>query len=1205
MYLKHLELVGFKSFASKTRLQFEPGMTAIVGPNGCGKSNISDAVRWVLGEQSAKALRGSKMEDVIFNGTDQQKPLSLAEVSLTLADCEEALGTEYDEITITRRVLRSGEGQYFINKAPCRLKDIQRLFMDTGIGTNSYSLMEQGRIDLILSSRPEDRRAVFEEASGITKFKADKKEAIRKLDQTEANLLRLADIIREVKRRIISLQRQAGKAKRYKALQEELRGLDVYLSRHRLDALAAEVTALEQAVDALRHEDEAARANILEMERQVTDLRTRVQQKENAIAAAMEAASQAATERDRAQQTIQVNQDRIAELQQLSARDNRDAEEAQQRLETHRAHQAELETAWQAAIAERDATEQEVATHTEKLEQLDAEVDAARKQLNALRQESMEQEQRGSRLQNELSDLDARERNTVLRRERLSAEQAETKRGVERFAARKSEAEAQLTDLQAQVATHRARVEELQQARQAAQAEMHPLRTTLGDLQKQLAAREAQTELYREADPEADGFAGGARRLLNRETVIPDRPDGIRGALAENMQAEPGYEQAFEAVMRSWLDAVIVADGATLLEALRALQADTAGSARLLAADGAPPITNEAPTDLGEALVERVKVSDALRPLAARMLHGVRVVDDLSAMAWPLPAGVTACVTRTGELVRADGTGERWWPTADESNPLTRRHRLAQWSTEMEQLQAEVQRQEARIQAQREREEALEQDLTTARTAQEEARYTLSHCEGEYEVKAAEAKQAEERLETVTFELNALIEQQTSSGDRRTAIVQEIQDVRARQETLRQELGQWNERLHAVEEERGTWLSTVTEKRVQLGERRQRAAQLHAQREDLQLRMAELDSLIQERRQGVDSYEARVQELQQQVVTARNRLQPLEEEWQQHNAALTAARRDREDHTVALRHMDSQLHEKRSALDELRSRRSAKDVELAEQRMRRQNIVDRLAQEYRLTPEELEDQPDPEWPEGEAPDRETLETQIAEIRTKLESMGPVNLVAIEEHEELEERFQFLTEQQNDLIKAKQQLLDMIRRINQTTTEMFKRTFDQVNENFQQTFKQLFGGGSAKLVLVDDEEVLDSGIEIIARPPGKKLQSVSLLSGGERTMTAVGLLFALYMVKPSPFCVLDELDAALDDANINRFVQMVEGFVKRSQFIVITHNRQTIEAADALYGVTMEKFGISKIMSVRFHKHAIEHAAQSDASAPVPAATDGA
>jgi chromosome segregation protein len=711
-----------------------------------------------------------------------------------------------------------------------------------------------------------------------------------------------------------------------------------------------------------------------------------------------------------------------------------------------------------------------------------------------------------------------------------------------------------------------------------------------------MAAREAQTELYQQAEAGAEDLPPGARRLLGLDgSAALGAPGQVIGTLAEHLQAQPDYQKALEAALRAWLDAVVVADLPALQSLLTALNEAEAGSVRLLAATlpAGDPV-EPPPEGPGVALLDHVRVGEAAGDLAQRLLGRVRVVESLQDLALPLPPR-TLYVTRQGAVLGAEGRGELWQPGTQETNPLTRRHLLDQWTAELRALQDQRAQLEQTLQQLAARDEALGTAIADGRRELEALQRSLALCEGEHQVKAEEAKQAHERMETVSFELNALVEQQSSSGDRRQAITGELEQVRDRHAEVRQEIAGLNETLHHTEESRGQWLSEVTDKRVLVGERRQAVARCTAQRDDLKLRMDELGALIQERHQGVDGYARRIEDLQTGMAQAEGSLQPLEDDVQRQQAALQAARHTREEHTVALRHIDSQLHERRAALDELRNQRGQADVELAEQRMRRQNIVDRLSQDYHLTPEQLGAEPDPEWPEGVVPDQDTLETQIMEIRTKLESMGPVNLIAIEEHEELEERFQFLTTQQDDLVKAKTQLLDMIRRINQTTTEMFTRTFEQVNENFQETFKQLFAGGSAKLVLVDDAEVLESGIEIIARPPGKKLQSVSLLSGGERTMTAVALLFALYMVKPSPFCLLDELDAALDEANISRFVNLLERFRERSQFVVITHNRKTIEAADALYGVTMEKFGISKIMSVRFQPRA----AQAETTEPTP------
>lgn len=1202
MYLKCLELVGFKSFAEKTRLEFEPGMTAIVGPNGCGKSNVSDAVRWVLGEQSAKAMRGAKMEDVIFNGTDSHKPLGMAEVSMTLADCEQALGTEYHEVTVTRRVFRTGEGQYFINKAPCRLKDIQRLFMDTGIGTNSYSLMEQGKIDRILSSHPEDRRAVFEEASGITKYKADRKEAMRKLEQTEANLLRLDDIIREVKRQIISLQRQAGKAKRYQTLQTELRALDLFSTRERLQAMDDEIRTLESRLSSISEQDEAARQDIEQSEQEATRLRDQVHEVEQRISAAMEAAVAARTELERMRELTRNNQDRIQELQGLSERDTRDAEEARQRRDQHEGSLREQQARLERATRERDTAERELAEHVARLTEAEQQVDEAAKLIHRLRTEQVDLDMRAANLQNELSQLDAEERTNILRRERLSAEHAETRRGLEVYEGRQGEMTGRLQQLRAAAEDARHQLEALQGQRCDKMAAVAGLKQTLSDLRSQVAARRAQIELLEASREQREGYSEGARRLLDTSDRLKVDRSLVLGPLAEMIHIDAAYHAALEAALRPWLDAVVVQGDDAALAVLRDLESQAAGSVRLLALGerGASPV----PPGPGQRLVDLLQAAEPLKATLLRVIGHVRVVDQLGDVPQPLPDGV-AYVTRGGALLSANGVSELWKRDESSTNPLTRQQLLNTWKGQLSELMEQVRAHERSVSALEQEEASVEQAIADARRALEDHRRQMNLAEGEHQVIAQEAQQARERVETVAWELKLIEDQHHTGDDRRTGITRDIEAVRNRQAEIRTTISAKTEELRDLEQTRSRCLADVTDRRVRFSESRQMAESLAAANQQLASRVAELSTLIDERARGISSYQSRIADLQKAVADAAGRVAPLEQEAAAHAHTLEQEKARREEVAASLHTIDASLRGKRNALEDIRSRKSQCDVELAQQRIRRQNLLERVTSEYRIAPEQVAAEPEPAWENGQRPDRETLETQVAELRAKLEAMGPVNLVAIEEHRELEERYQFLTNQQSDLTSAKTQLMDLIRQINKTTTEMFAQTFDAVNRNFQEMFTKLFGGGSAKLVLIDDGDVLESGIEIIARPPGKKLQTVSLLSGGERTMTAVALLFSLYQVKPSPFCVLDELDAALDDANIGRFVKTVQGFLENSQFVVITHNRQTISAARMLYGVTMEQQGVSKIVSVKFSEHETRedrYPPQPSDPAPAPAAT---
>ncbi|MFH0907612.1 MAG: chromosome segregation protein SMC [bacterium] len=1183
MYLKSIELVGFKSFAEKTCLEFEPGMTAIVGPNGCGKSNVADAIRWVLGEQSARAMRGAKMEDVIFTGTDSHKPLGMAEVSMTLADCESTLGMEFNEVTVTRRVFRSGEGQYFINKAPCRLKDIQRLFMDTGIGTNSYSLMEQGRIDKILSSHPEDRRAVFEEASGITKYKTDKKEALRKMEQTEANLLRLDDIIREVKRQIISLQRQAGKARRYQTLQQQLRSLDLFATRERLATLDAEIKTLESRMVSVSEQDEAVRQDIDQTEERAGETRAALAELDKQISDTMDAAVKARTELDRVKELMRHNEDRIQELQSLSERDTRDAEEAKIRMEQHQASFVELGEQLGKTQAEFVQVEKELADHAARLTHCEQEFEDAGKLIHRLRTEQIDHDMHVAKLQNELSTLDAEERTNVIRRERLAAELNELQRSLELYSSRQAETCGKLNNLRGEAANSEEQLR-LLLAQQADKSKtIASIRQSLSEQKVQFAGKQAQCDLFQQSQEEREGFPEGARTILDPAGAITFDRTALLGTLAELLRTDHGYHIALETVLRPWLDAIVVNNDTTVSGLLKELEALAVGSARVLAAEtaGASARAPSPQPPGSDPLINHVRCADNIRPLLERLIGNVYVVRNASELPNPVPHGVTF-VTLNGAMISSDGTAEFWKRDNAQANPLARQQLLADWQTEIDVIQLKIEVCEASLAALTSEESSVTSAIAQARTALEESRRKVAVADGENQVISQEAQQAAERVETVSWEVKSLSEQHHSGDDRRAAIISDIATTRKREDDIRSTISTKTEEQRDLEQRRSRALSEVTERRVRFSECRQRLESNNQRREQMAARIEELESLIEERSRGVSTYRSRIDELKRAVAESTGRIQPLEAEVAKHNQVIDETRGRRDILNGTLRTIDLELRDKRAALEEIRTRKTQCEVEIAEQRMRHQNQIDRVTGEYRATLEAVLAEPEPQWENGVRPDRDALETSIAEIRAKLEAMGPVNLVAIEEHKELEDRLNFLTIQQTDLVNSKQQLMDMIREINKKTTEMFQQTFDAVNKNFQEMFTKLFGGGTAKLVLVDEADVLESGIEIIARPPGKKLQTVSLLSGGERTMTAVALLFSLYLVKPSPFCVLDELDAALDEANIGRFVKTVQGFVEKSQFVVITHNRQTIAAAGVLYGVTMEQQGVSKIVSVRFN-----------------------
>jgi chromosome segregation protein len=1185
VYLKSLDMTGFKSFADRTRLEFTPGMTAIVGPNGCGKSNVSDAVRWVLGEQSAKALRGHKMEDCIFNGTDTRKPLNLAEVSITFADCEGVLQTDYDEVTVTRRVFRSGEGQYFLNKVPCRLKDIHRLFMGTGIGTSSYSLMEQGRIDQILSSRPEDRREVFEEAAGITKFKSDKRESLRKLEQTDQNLLRLQDVIREVKRQIGSLQRQAGKARRYKEFREELKKVDVLVTREKLRAMDTDIAEQAGRLQALAETIQALHADLEGADTANHDLRAAMTSTDSRMEEQMQVCGEYRSRLEQTRALIRVNAERIAEIKTLAERDSGDILKARDQIQRLKDSLGSLVEEIAAADADRDAADLQLKEKQEALALAEKQAEAARKTVTDLRNESMELETRGSKLQNDLMQMETKEHANILRRERLTVEHTQVVRVSESFQERDQHIQAELEVLHEKVEQYDGILATLAGNRAEMGRKVEDIRSQVNTLRTQAASRRAKIELLAGREAAGEDFPAGARLVLDESNPLSLDRDRIIGSLAGQIDADPEYRTALQAVLRTWADAVVVTDPAAALQVLARLQDKPDGAARLLSASLPPREARPAPAlpEGGEPLAAHVRCKETLRPLIDALLENVTVWAERTRLPNPIPEGATL-VTRDGTLLRHGWMFEFWKPDTAGSDPMSRKLLSAQLQEEADRISRDLDRQEEILHALAAEGATIEHSTSDARAAHDEFRRMLAQKEGEAQIVRQESAQARKRLETVTWELEELKKQTAGSTAEQQALAGNLAAVSDRRAQVRTEIEALSRQWQELEKGRNDLYSVVSEQRVAFTEKRQKGDYLRSQQEPIRSRMEELASLVQGRAAGLSTHEATLLRLSQAREEAEEKAPELEVALEEKAAELEALRRVKQEQAAQLQAMESQVAQRRQGLDAVREERSRLEVKHSETRMYRENLAGRVAGEYAMTIDEILRSSEPAWEGGTRPAPEALDAMIADLRARIEAMGPVNLVAIEEYQELEERHAFLTRQHEDLITSKDQLMEAIRKINETTSTMFAETFAKINANFDFMFKELFNGGTAKLELVEGEDVLECGIDIIARPPGKRLQNVSLLSGGERTMTAVALLFAIYMIRPSPFCMLDELDAALDESNINRFVKVLKGFLEQSQFIVITHNRRTIGAAAVLYGVTMQERGVSRIVSMKFEDY---------------------
>jgi chromosome segregation protein len=1210
MYLKALTVLGFKSFADKTTLQFQPGVTAIVGPNGCGKSNVSDAIRWVLGEQSAKALRGGEMADVIFNGTDSRKPLGMAEVSLTLgevdADQLRAAGVhvDFNELTVTRRVYRDGGSEYFVNKVSCRLRDLQQLFAGTGVGKSSYSVMAQGNITQILSSKPDDRRLVFEEAAGITRFKSQKKEALRKLEHTDANLLRVQDLIKEVKRQLGSLQRQAGKARRYKTIATELQHLETQLARHQLDVLLREIDSRQADRDRIHSELEAGQLAVNRWEDEWQRLRADLTELEQKISAGRQRATELKAETDQQTNRAFFNSERLQELETQNARAVADIAQAQDR---QRVSEEELRQV-QERVAEAQASVQRLRQQLEEkrqaLVEVERELQLRHEAQRAAQSRAFGTAQQLSRVRNEIQHLNLQIQGNAIRLEKLNAERQSLQEESVRVEARLNEFSAQVETEKLQVTTSRGTLEERQLRIRTLQQEIQATQQTLDQALRRQAEARSRLGLLEQLDTQHEGFGAGALAALRQSSLVS-------GSLADHLRVTPEYVTPIEAALGNQLQVVLSQQPESARQILEDLSSQKKGRATiaalsLLTPAGTPDPVSEAVPSVGTRALAVVECDETVRGLISVLLGRTVIVPDLAAAtaAFQATSGAFDFVTMTGDLLSRGGlfTGGQAAPSGKApASILGRKNQIAELRSELARVVEEVS-EVSRVRG------ALQAELSGLQASLEQARQELRTQEVAVATRQGELKALEQsrrllsqKTETTGYELKTLTTYETEGAEKRVRLATQLAELEQKETAAAAEVQEINTSIESLRQRRDAANAALGDVKVALATDEQLLASHGRQRLPLEARLRELASLIQRQLTETSSYSSRKSQFESEVQNAREqveRLNHLRTVVGEEIAVLTNAIRATEAE-LALR--ETALKDERNRLNVSQIRRGELEVELTQKAMTAQNLRERIQSKYQLVLDDVrseglkitiadEGQPRIETvtPEelagaGLSTDWDEVAVQVGALQRRMDEIGPVNLVAIDEFEETEQRHKFLTAQHDDLQSAKQQLVEVISKINGETRSMFMETFEKIRDNFRTLFVEVFGGGKADLQLVEGEDVLEAGIEIMARPPGKQLQSIALLSGGEQTMTAVALLFSIYQVKPSPFCVLDELDAPLDESNINRFVKVLKRFIDHSQFIVITHNKRTIGMADVLYGVTMQEQGVSKIVSVRFNR----------------------
>lgn len=1173
MYLSKLDMVGFKSFGLKTELDFTDGVTAIVGPNGCGKTNVVDAIRWVLGEQKTSMLRADSMDQVIFNGSRTRKPLGMAEVSLTIENNKQILPTEYSQVVITRRLFRNGESQYLLNRTQCRLRDITDLFMDTGMGSDAYSVIELKMIETILSDKADERRHLFEEAAGVTKYKARRREAQRKLEAAQRDIARVQDIAREVQKTVNSLGRQAEKAKQHQELSTRLRELDRILFAFEYAEEYLLLTQLSARVADVRQRRQQYEEELVALEARAQTAEAEHQQAETDLRAALGQENDVRASLSDVQQSISVLHERIHATERALERLDREQDESQtqqssmsEELGNLRERMLSIDSQMTQTAAAHESQGSVTRQALAVLESARQDVAARRDELAAARTTLSERVSVADRCRIQIEALHRR-RTDIEHRQRQAHERLnEVEQQIAREGADLPQIDQQLTEAESRLHTAEQRQIELQARRETLQKDSEDLRSALAHSRASLEFLSGLVDTT-----ESSKF------LMN----TPEwQPSGEKLTLAEIINTDPDYRVAIEAALGEAGRYFVVASRAEAQQAISALSKNNVGKATFLCRDAIrsvaePPSAVDAEGAIGWAS-EIVKADDQLRSALRGVLGGTLVVSSVEA-AWSAVTrpGVQAAVTLAGEIVHASGAVRGGSASRTEGVRVGRRERIDQLRTSIEGLEREV--------------DATDMQLREVKD--ELATIDLRRLGDEVRKVALIRNDRQQRIDSMRSR---------------------IEDVHAQQGALHQDLLTMQSELDGLSADLTDAELNVTQAQthasaIQLQLDAAAAAMSNREREHTEhvasLRNVELHLVrLQGEMQTLRSDEGRLTSQSMTIEQRREQRDNERTDLQNQRGQLQQAHQQQTEHAAITSARLTEVKSQREALD-LRVRESAataasladdvrkcrKTLEsvITEQYdadVRHNEVTVRMESHVRRATEELDMQvPDnPEVPQTEQ-SVEEIRADVQELRRRLTTMGNVNFLALEEHDRENERLQFLIQQLADLTNSERTLNETIAEINQTAREKFTATFEQIRSNFTMLFKMLFSeDDEADLQMIESEDgdPLECTIDITAKPRGKRPHSIEMLSGGEKTLTAIALLFGIYLVKPSPFCILDEVDAPLDDANIDRYLKIIRKFSENTQFMMITHNKKTMEAADTLYGVTMEEPAVSKVVSVQ-------------------------
>ena len=1182
MYLKRLELQGFKSFADKTILELRPGITTVIGPNGSGKSNISDAIRWVLGEQSMKSLRGTKSLDIIFAGTQNRKSLGFAEASLVFDNSDGALPIEFTEVTVTRKIYRSGETGYYINKTPCRLKDVLELFMDTGIGKDGYSIIGQGKIDEILSNKSEDRRHIFEEAAGIVKYRSRKEDAEKKLEHTKLNLLRINDIISEIEGNLGPLQTQSEKAKKYLNLREELKNIEVGLFVYNIEKYKENLQQIVQDIDVMQsqcndEEGKLERVKILkeELKSSIDEITEQIENMSNLGFESQKEIEQLNSNINVAKTRITNNNENSVRFTDEIKEQNEKIQELKQELEQKEAKKDNLKQNKEKFEKELNEKQEELAQITEKLSAKELEIEGYKQTVEQNTDKKYE-------LQSEINAQEINFQNYEKRQNQIKQEIQTTISELDNTRMNKEEISKGFYESENKKNKAQKSLEEVAKQKQEANQKIKSFESNINILSSDMRIKESRLKFLIETEKEKEGYIKSVKSLLKDCENIKDLGKGMHGVLANIIEVPDELETAIEMCLGASLQNIVTdteEDAKKLVEHLRKNNLGRASFLPIASVKGKKleKLKGNESGVIGIAS-DLVKFNKKYEQIILNLLGRTVIVDNMNtAIKVAKQNGYTfRIVTKDGDLINPSGAITGGSVAKKTVNILGR-------GKEIEKLEKEIKNIKAKIQKLEEEKEEYEQSIEEILELSANLEKELQEIDITYATEKQKMISIDENIQKLQNRLNKLKEEQKNletlkqeSIEQKEKIQEETQKITNQNEELSKLISEFAELNKDDQKYIDDLNFDITNLKISVSSFDESESSIQEIQERINQELNNAKASIENKNNQIEQIKVDNENLEKSIQETLNKIEEIKQKVNNSSSEIEKMKQERAQKSEKLSKQEDEITSKFKIIEDLKSQLVKLDVKKTKVEEDINTIINKMWEEYELTPNNVEGYAKPE-------NVALTQKRVNNIRTEIRDLGSVNVDSIEEYKNLKDRYDFMSEQRLDLENTMSKLRKVITDMTQIMKEQFREKFKIINKNFGEVFAELFGGGKASLNLEDEENILECGIEITVQPPGKKLQNMMLLSGGEKAFTAIALLFAILKINPAPFCVLDEIEAALDDVNVFRYADYLKKFTEHTQFLVITHRKGTMEAADTVYGVTMEESGISKLLSMKLNK----------------------